>query len=102
MSISKTFLKTRAACKVKFHLSAEEVQDGASVHLVGDFNQWNHTSHPMKKLKDGSFSLEVELALGKDYQFRYLTESGQWVNDSAADAYVPCEFAGAENSLVKV
>ena len=102
MSITKNFLKTRASCKVRFHLSAEEAAGAESAFLVGDFNEWSHTSHPMKKLKDGGFSLEMELPLGLDCQFRYLTGSGDWLNDSGADAYVPCPFAGVENSLVKV
>ena len=102
MSLTKNFLKTRASCKVRFHLSAEEASDAEGAFLVGDFNKWNPVSHPMKKLKDGGFSLEIELPLGLDCQFRYLTDKGQWINDSAADAYVPCTFANAENSLVKV
>ena len=85
MSITKNFLKTRASCKVRFHLSAEEASGAKGAFLVGDFNDWNTVSH-----------------LGLDCQFRYLTDGGRWINDSAADAYVPCAFAGAENSLVKV
>lgn len=102
MSITKNFLKTRASCKVRFQLSAEEASDAQGVFLVGDFNDWNHSSHPMKQSKDGSFSIEIELPLGLDCQFRYLTDNGDWFNDPQADAYVPCTFAGVENSLVKV
>ena len=102
MSITKNFLKTRASCKVRFHLSEEEASGAEGAFLVGDFNEWNRESHPMKRLKDGGFSIEIELPLGLDCQFRYLTSNGEWLNDSGADAYVPCPFAGAENSLVKV
>lgn len=102
MSITKNFLKTRASCKVKFRLTPEEANGADGVYLVGDFNNWSDTSHPMKRLKDGSFSLELELPLGRDCQFRYRTESNDWLNDPEADAYVPCAYASAENSLVKV
>lgn len=102
MSISKNFLKTRASCKVKFCLSPEEAQGASEVYIVGDFNSWSDTSHPMKKRKDGSFQLEVELPLGQDCQFRYRTSDNVWLNDPEADAYVPCSYASAENSLVKV
>ncbi|MDL2207702.1 isoamylase early set domain-containing protein [Desulfovibrio sp. OttesenSCG-928-M14] len=102
MAISKSFLKSRPACKVKFKLSPEEANQAQEVFLVGDFNNWSDTSHPMKKLKDGSFSLEIELPLGQDCQFRYRTGDNEWLNDSEADGYMPCAFAGAENSLVKV
>lgn len=102
MAYTKKFLKSRAACKVKFAIDAEAADGAEEVYLVGDFNDWDHKSLPMKKRKDGSFVLEMELASGKDYQFRYLTESGRWFNDSSADAYVHCAFAGEENSIIKV
>lgn len=102
MSITKNFLKTRPACKVKFRVSPEEAQGAEEVFLVGDFNNWSDTSHPMKQMKDGSFNLEIELPLGQDCQFRYRTNNNVWLNDPDADAYVPCAYASAENSLVKV
>ncbi|MDR2799698.1 MAG: isoamylase early set domain-containing protein [Desulfovibrio sp.] len=102
MSITKNFLKSRAACKVKFSLGPDEVQGAAEVFLVGDFNDWSDTSHPMKKMKDDSFSLEIELPQGQDYKFRYRTGDNIWLNDANADAYVPCAYASADNFLVKV
>lgn len=102
MSITKKFLKTRASCKVKFRLTEEESRGAEEVYLVGDFNGWSDFSHPMKRLKDGSFSIEVEFPLGQDCQFRYRTGDNIWLNDAEADAYVPCSYASAENSLLKV
>jgi 1,4-alpha-glucan branching enzyme len=102
MSYSKKFLKSRAACKVQFVVSGEQAKDAAVVYLVGDFNSWSHTSNPMKKLKNGGFSLELDLPSGQDYQFRYLTDTGVWFSDDAAEAYVPNPFSGEHNSLVKV
>lgn len=99
MAISKHFLKTRASCKVRFTVTAPGMEQ---IFLAGDFNNWNATSHPMKKLKGGVFSLDLELPLGLDCQFRYLNDRGEWFNDPEADAYVPCKFAGAENFVVKV
>lgn len=102
MAFTKTFLKTKPVCKATFQLSPEEVQHSQNVYIVGDFNGWNTTSHPMKKKKDGGFSLEISLDSGKDYQFRYLLDSGAWINDGEADAYIPCSFSGENNSLIKV
>lgn len=102
MSISKIFLKTRPSCKVQFRLSPDEAQDASEMYLVGDFNNWDDTATPMKRHKDGGFSLEIELPLGQDCQFRYRTDSNVWLNDADADAYVPCAYANADNSLVKV
>ena len=100
MAIAKTFLKTRPACKVRFELSAEEAKQAGGVHLAGDFNNWDD-SLPMKRRKDGSFHLEISLDVGHDHKYRYLLDSGEWINDPAADAYCPCEFAGTDNSIVK-
>ncbi len=102
MAITKNFLKTRPVCKVKFRLSSDEAQGASELYIVGDFNNWSDTSLPMKKHKDGSFSLEMELPLGQDCQFRYRTGDNTWLNDVDADAYVPCAYANADNSLVKV
>ena len=35
-----------------------------TVTLVGDFNQWNTTAHPMKRMPDGAWLLLVELPHG--------------------------------------
>src|ERR1700746_145842 len=35
-----------------------------SASLVGDFNQWNPASHPMKQMPDRSWLLNVELKHG--------------------------------------
>ena len=102
MTIQKNFLKTRPSCKVKFQLSEEEIRGASTVYLAGDFNNWNEHSHPLKKKKDGTLYLEVELSLGHDYQFRYRTDTGEWFNDAGGDAFVPCGFAKTENFLIKV
>lgn len=102
MAVVKNFLKTRASCKVKFIVSPEDARDAGKIYLVGDFNEWNDTAHPMKKRRDGSFALELEFPLGKDCRFRYRTEDNRWLNEPEADAYEPCPFAGADNSVIKV
>ena len=102
MPISKNFLKSRPSCKVKFQLSEAIAHGASNMYLVGDFNKWDDTSDPMKKMKDGGFSLEIELPLGQDSQFRYRSSDNVWLNDPEADAYVPCAYTGAENFVVKV
>ncbi|MDR2162290.1 MAG: isoamylase early set domain-containing protein [Desulfovibrio sp.] len=102
MSYTKKFLKSRAACKVQFYVTDEQARGASAVFLVGEFNDWNYSSNPMKQMKNGGFYLELDLPLGQDYQFRYLTDTGFWFNDEAAEAYVPCSFSGEDNSVVKV
>jgi len=102
MIIKKQFLKNRSICKVTFGLSGEVTHDAASAHLVGDFNNWALIATPMKKLKDGSFTVTIDLETGREYQFRYLIDQTQWENAWNADRYVPTPFGDAENSVVVV
>jgi 1,4-alpha-glucan branching enzyme len=44
-----------------------------AVHLVGDFNQWNPASHPMRRQVDGWWSLQVMLTHGH-HQYRFLVD----------------------------
>jgi 1,4-alpha-glucan branching enzyme len=101
MSISKRYLSRKPVCKVTFKIEPEAAEPFAEAYLVGEFNEWNGTSHPMKPLKRGGFSATVELAPGRAYQFRYLMDGSAWENDWAADGYVPTEL-GTDNSVVQV
>jgi len=53
----------------------------------------------MKKAKDGTFSVSVEMESGLEQQFRYLADGKKWLNDEAADKYVTTAL-GNENSVV--
>ena len=106
MSLKKQFLKSKPVCKVTFRLPSEAAKDANTVHIVGDFNSWDIYATPMKKLKDGSFTVTVDLETdketNKEYQFRYLIDENTWENDWSADKYVPTPFGNAENSVVVV
>ncbi len=92
--------KTRSGegkARITFVLAPQANAD--HVHVAGDFNGWQ-ASTPMKRQKDGSWRATVELEPGREYQFRYLVDGNVWVNDEAADAYVPNGF-GADNCVVR-
>ncbi len=91
----RQFLKTKPVCKVTFKLYVQ----AENLALVGDFNNWNETSTPMKKAKDGAFSVAVDMESGREHQFRYLADGKTWLNDEAADKYVT-NALGSENSVV--
>lgn len=95
--LKKQFLKGNSICKVTFYTPVEIQAE--TIHLVGDFNNWDEKSHPMEKLKDGRFKLMLTLDTGKEYQFRYLVNGSIWHNDWEADKYVPNPFSG-DNSVV--
>ncbi|HOM29537.1 MAG TPA: isoamylase early set domain-containing protein [Deltaproteobacteria bacterium] len=102
MSIKKQYLKTKPECKVTFTLPKELSRSAESVHLVGEFNGWDTSSHPMKLQKDGSFNLTINLAKGREYQFRYLIDGVTWENDDKADRYVRTPFGDSDNSVVVI
>lgn len=95
--LKKQHLKTKPICRVTFILP--ESVKAETVFLVGDFNDWDEKKTPMKKQKDGSFSVTLDLEKGREYQYRYLVNGAEWHNDWQADKYAPNPFS-SENSVV--
>lgn len=56
--MSKTSSKKQKAKKTEFSLLAPSVQ---SVFLAGDFNQWDLSSHPLKRDKNGMWKISLNL-----------------------------------------
>lgn len=100
MSIKKQYLKSKPVCKVTFRISKEAGNLAGTAHVVGEFNNWDSFSTPMKKLKTGAFTTTLDLEKGREYQFRYLLDNKIWENDGDADKYVPTPFGDCENSVV--
>jgi hypothetical protein len=100
--LKKRYVKSRKAWKVTFELPKAELPEGIeveSVHLVGEFNDWDHTATPMKRGKTGVFRAMLELEPGRGYLFRYLINGEHWHNDRHADGYVPSGL-GEDNCVV--
>jgi 1,4-alpha-glucan branching enzyme len=55
---------------VRFYCAAPNAQ---SVHLIGDFNDWQPTAHPMQRQVDGSWFLEVPLTHGH-HQYLFVVD----------------------------
>ena len=70
-----------------------------SVAVVGDFNGWSGTSHPM--VRSGSVWTSVVALPPGDYVFMYLVNGTEWVTPPNAMALVPDGF-GALNGKVTV
>jgi hypothetical protein len=102
IGIKKRFLKTKNVCKVTFRLPKVAAPDAKSVSIVGDFNNWNTHANPMKKLKDGDYSIQLDLEPGREYQFRCLIDELKWENNRNADKYVRSVYGNCDNSVVKV
>ncbi len=100
MALKKLYSKDKKTCNVTFCVTAEAAQGAEHITIAGDFNSWSSTETPLKKNKDGSFSVKIALPAGKEYQFRYLLDGSHWENDWAADKYIPAPFSHTDNSVV--
>lgn len=101
MSIEKKYLKSKPVCKIKFSLSGDSYNHAESICVSGEFNEWSPDSTPMKKTKNGVWSVAIDLETGKEYQFRYLINNQNWENDPDADKTAPSGH-GSVNSVVVV
>lgn len=87
--LKKTRVKRTGRVRVKFTYPAA---DALSVEIAGQFNDWRPVA--MRRGRDGEWQAVVELEPDRAYEFRYLVDGQQWVNDPAADRCVPNPFGG--------
>ena len=89
MSIKKQYLKKEPVCKVTFRIANDHEQNGNTIKVLGEFNEWNQEIEPMNKLKSGEFTQTLRLVAGREYQFRYLIDDTFWDNEPEADKLIP-------------
>ena len=98
MSLAKKYVKSKKAYKVNFSLP--KTVQGKDIRVLGEFNNWDWDSAPsMKKSKDG-YKVEILLAPGKVYEFRYCIDKDTWVNDASADSYKHVSCFCIDNCVV--
>ena len=97
---TKKYLKSKPVCKVYFKLLKKEIGQARAVNIIGEWNDWDKQATPMKRLKSGDFSCQIDLEKDKAYQFRYLIDNTTWHNDADADAYLPSPYPGVDNSVI--
>ena len=78
--IEKNYFKKTPFCRVTFMLPKEATVGVKQVNLVGDFNNWDSCSTPMKNLINGKY----------------------WELDRDADKFVKCPLNNCDNSVVVV
>lgn len=98
--IKKDYLTTKNKCMVTFRLPSIAAPNAKCVCIVGEFNGWNMRANPMKKQKNGDYSVTLELKPGREYQYRYLIDESKWENDWQADKYVRSPLGNCDNSVV--
>ena len=97
MANEKTKKRTKAAAKTKrrrvsFSLEAVGAKE---VVLVGDFNNWNHTSHPMKNDQNHMWRKTIMLPVGT-YEYKFLVD-GIWRLDPQNNQTCPNCFGTYNN-----
>jgi 1,4-alpha-glucan branching enzyme len=65
--------------RVNFFCRAPEAK---SVVLVGDFNDWNPTAHPMTRMPDGGWVIRLELPHGH-HQYLFLVDGKATLDPNA-------------------
>ena len=85
--------RRQSFCDVPHH---DEISD---VHVVGDFNDWEVGQARMKRHKDGTWRLSVNLSPGT-YEYKFWVD-GKWERDPNCASTVPNPF-GTLNSKVEI
>lgn len=76
-----------------------EAKSAKEVYIAGDFNNWNTSSHKLKKDKKGIWSIKISLPKGK-YEYKFIVD-GNWLPDPNCKNAVKNPF-GSFNSLIEV
>jgi len=71
--------------RVTFALPIDE--PGGAVSVVGNFNNWNPFTHPLRKRANRTRSAAVTVQAGSTLHFRYLAEGGVWFDDESVPAH---------------
>jgi 1,4-alpha-glucan branching enzyme len=94
MAITK---KATKGASVTFAIEAPKAN---KVMLAGSFNNWDHTSMPLKRTnKEGLWAKDMVLNPGK-YEYKFVVD-GNWINDPRNRKTIRNPF-GTENSLIEV
>ena len=86
---------TPKAKKATVVFTTQARKDASQAVLTGDWNNWEAVA--MKKKRDGSFSVKINIDLGKSYQFGYSID-GVWTTDS--DLPLAASPFGTNNSVL--
>jgi hypothetical protein len=84
--------------QVRLHLTAPA---SSHVTVVGDFNDWNPASTPLRPTDDpGVWTVELRLKPGR-YHYAFLLDGRRWVRDPAEPPNAESDF-GAPTSVITV
>jgi 1,4-alpha-glucan branching enzyme len=82
--------------KVTFSL---ENTDANEVFLIGEFNEWNPKTHPMKSDGNGAWVRDVAIPPG-EYEYKFIVD-GQWKEDPQNEQ-LSLNCFGTYNNIINV
>ncbi len=98
--IEKKINSKGTSARVKFELPGDAARESAAV--VGDFNDWKEDGSPMKYVRSRKvWSTTIKLDTDRTYEFRYLADGENWINDDEADGTAPNPYFGV-NSVIRL
>jgi 1,4-alpha-glucan branching enzyme len=80
-------VRTAKTAKTEFSLLAPLAE---SVFIAVSFNQWNPSSHPLRKDKQGIWKISLPLDPGQ-YEYRFFVDE-EWQNDPDSSSLVENPF----------
>jgi 1,4-alpha-glucan branching enzyme len=76
------------------------IDDGRPVSVIGDFNEWNPQTHPLRRRSNGTRSVAVVFDCGHQARFRYLAADDCFFDDPDGDAIEPNGIGQTHTVLV--
>ena len=100
--MKRKYSRDKTRCRVTFWLPQAAAPGATSVAVAGTFNDWSVDLHPLVRLANGDFELEVKLESGREHEFGFLIDGVRWDNAWNADKYLWNDHAQRENSVIVV
>jgi len=98
--IQKQYLDLHGKAVVRVTFLLPSTLQADKIFLVGDFNQWQTSSHPFARDAMGNWVFILDLEPGQAHQFRYVSDGLHWMNDSEADDLVENQRGGSNFVVV--
>ncbi len=74
--------------------------DAQSVSVVGEFNDWQASSHPLRQRDGETWQITLQLPPGT-YQYKFVIDGTRWEDDADNPKRLMNEF-GTSNSILEV
>ena len=77
-----------------------EAPQAAQVAVVGDWNNWNADSNPLRDPDgDGIWEAEIVLLPGREYRYQFTIDGSEWVPDPGTPLRIENGFGGLNSIL---